>query len=147
MTLDDVIGKFATKVFLEWFFMNNEPVSIIRLFIQINDIYLNITCCEENVIIKAQKESPTIMAFQEFSYKPIEQNIEWLNQYKIVSIKYLIDSVNIKRGILFTFENAHNLVYYNEGYKFDDIETFAIDVNLKQLPYIFTDVKYLILNR
>ncbi|MDR0698102.1 MAG: hypothetical protein LBG28_02610 [Tannerella sp.] len=137
--LKKCIAKTFEKVFIEWFYLNDTPVSIVRLYIK-GDLYFDITCCEENVSIREQEEIPENKVFQEFAYKPIEQNIEWLHQCKIDSIKYLMDLHNIKRGILFIFHNNHNFVYYNKGYEFDDNDIFEIDANIKLLPYVLIDI-------
>ena len=140
MNLSDCIGKTIKKILLEWFYMNNEPISIIRLYVQIDDVYLNVLCSEENVYIKKQENCPVKMDVENFVYIPIEKNIDWLIQNKILSIKYLVDSINIKRGILFLFENHHNFAYYNMGYEIKDEGIFEIDVNIEQLPYILDNV-------
>jgi hypothetical protein len=137
--LKSCIGKGIERIFLEWFYFNNQPESIGRLYIQV-DSYFDITCCEENVFIREQKETPTTQIFDEFTYKPIEQNIEWLHQCEIISIKYLVDSLNIKRGILFVFEQNHNFMFYNRGYEFDDEDNFEIDVNMNSLLYDVIDI-------
>jgi len=137
--LKNSIGKVIERVFLEWYYFNGQPDSISRLYVKVNS-YFDITCCEENVFIREQKETPTVIISGEFTYKPIEQNIEWLHQCRIISIKYLVNSFNIKRGILFIFSYNHNFIFYNEGYEFDDIDKFEIDVNMNLLPYNVIDI-------
>ncbi|GHT84144.1 hypothetical protein FACS18947_1170 [Bacteroidia bacterium] len=137
--IKDCIGTVLKKVLLEYFYMNNECISIVRLYVQL-DSYFDITCCEENVFIREQKESPIKTVSGEFNYIPIEQNIKWISQYKVFSIKYLIDSLNIKRGILFIFDSGHNFVYYNTGYEMGDNNVFDIDINLKLLSYSLRDI-------
>jgi alanine-alpha-ketoisovalerate/valine-pyruvate aminotransferase len=137
--LKNCIGKNIEKLFLEWFYLNNSPVSIIRLYVKF-DSYFDITSCEENVFIREQKEFPHNEICGEFVYKPIEQKIKWLYKCRVVSIKYLIDSNNIKRGILFIFEQDHNFAFYNKGYEFDDDNKFELDINLgTALHYKTTD--------
>ncbi|GHV59590.1 hypothetical protein FACS1894182_13920 [Bacteroidia bacterium] len=132
--IKDCIGKVLEKVLLECFYMNDKFISIVRLYVQLYS-YFDITCCEENVFIREQKEDPVKTVSGKYNYIPMEQNIEWLHQGKVFSIKYLIDSHSIKRGILFIFDNRHNFVYYNTGYEMEDNAVFDIDVNLKLLPY------------
>ncbi len=137
--LKKIIRKNIDKIFLEWFYFNDQPDSIIRLYIKV-DSYFDITCCEENVFIREQKETPTKTNSGEFIFKPIEQNIEWLHQCKIISIKYLIDFKNIKRGVLLIFDHNHNFVFYNKGYEIDDNNKFEIDINIKSLQYFLMDI-------
>ena len=66
--------------------------------------------------------------------------MKWLSQYKIISIKHLVDSLGIKRGLLFVFEHNHNFMFYNKGYEFDDEEKFEIDVDINLLPYGVIDI-------
>ena len=137
--LKKCIGKSIEKMFLEWYYFNDQPYSIIRLYIKV-DLYFGITCCEENISIREQKEIPMTINSGEFTYKIIHQDIKWLSQYKIVSIKYLVDSLGIKRGLLFVFEHNHNFMFYNKGYEFDDEEKFEIDVDINLLPYGVIDI-------
>ena len=139
INLRKCIGKSVEGVLLEWYYFNEQPDSIVRLYIKVSS-YFDITCCEENVFIREQKETPTDIISGQFIYKPIEQQIEWLHQCKIVSIKYLVDSLNIKRGILFIFEHNHNFIFYNKGYEFDDNKKFEIDINVNSLPYDAVDI-------
>jgi hypothetical protein len=133
------IGKNIEKVFLEWFYFNAQPDSIIRLYIKV-DSYYDIICCEENVFIREQQKMPISTISREFTYKPIEQNIEWLHQCKIVAIKYLVDINNIKRGIMLIFEHNHNFIFYNNGYESGDNDEFEIDTNIDLLPYSVIDI-------
>jgi hypothetical protein len=139
MNLKYYIGKFVKEIIIEWFYMDEKPISIIRLYVRINDIYLNITCCEENINIKEQKR-PLKINIEKFSYVPITEEIDWLPQYKLTSIKFLIDKYNIKRGVLFVFDNRHNFTYYNKGYEVKDENLFYIDVNIGLLPYDLINV-------
>ena len=137
--LKKCIGKSIEKMFLEWYYFNDQPYSIIRLYIKV-DLYFDITCCEENISIREQKEIPMTINSGEFTYKIIHLDIKWLSQYKIISIKHLVDSLNIKRGLLFVFEHNHNFMFYNKGYEFDDEEKFEIDVDINLLPYGVIDI-------
>ncbi|GHU75488.1 hypothetical protein FACS189413_19940 [Bacteroidia bacterium] len=139
MSLKNCIGKIFESVLLEWFYLNNIPISIVRLYIKVNS-YFDITCCEENVFIKEQKDIPNTTISHEFIYKPIEQHIEWLHHCKVISIKYLIDSKNIRRGILFMFEHDHNFAFYNKGYEYDDNDVFEIDINTNSVFYDLIDI-------
>jgi hypothetical protein len=127
-------GNIIEQVFLEWFYLNDVPVSVIRLYVKIHS-YFDITCCEEKVVIREQKEPPRIVISGEYVYKPVEQTIKWLHQCGIVSVKYLTDSNDIRRGLLFIFEHNHNFIFYNRGYELDDDDKFEIDVNVDALPY------------
>ena len=133
------IGESIERVFLEWYYFNDQPCSIIRLYIKVES-YFDITCCEENISIREQKEIPMTINSGEFTYKLIQQDIEWLSQYKIISVKYLVDSLNVKRGLLFIFEHNHNFIFYNKGYEFDDEGKFDIDVDVYLLLYDAVDV-------
>ena len=139
VNLKKCIGKSVERVFLEWYYFNDQPYSIIRLYIKV-DLYFGITCCEENIAIREQKETPMTINSGEFTYTIIHQDSKWLSQYKIVSIKYLVDSLGIKRGLLFVFEHNHNFMFYNKGYEFDDEEKFEIDVDINLLPYGVIDI-------
>ena len=120
--------------------MNKEPISVIRLYLQLDDMFLNILCSEENVFIKKQESNPDKVDVENFSYVPIEEKVEWLSFSKIKAINFLVDKCNIKRGILFLFDNHHNLIYYNKGYDIKDEGIFDTDVNIKSLPYSLIDV-------
>ena len=133
------IGESIERVFFEWYYFNDQPCSIIRLYIKVES-YFDITCCEENISIREQKEIPMTINSGEFTYKLIQQDIEWLSQYKIISVKYLVDSLNVKRGLLFIFEHNHNFIFYNKGYEFDDEGKFEIDVDVNLLLYDAVDV-------
>jgi hypothetical protein len=52
----DYIGKTINKILLEWFYIDSDPISIVRLYIQIDDVYLNVLCSEEDVFIKKQND-------------------------------------------------------------------------------------------
>ena len=140
MNIKNCVGKIIKNVFLEWFYLNGISTSIVRLYIETDENFYDITCCEENVFIRIQKEFPEDKDFKEFFYKPLKQNIEWLNKCKILYIKYLVDCLNLKRGILFIFENDHNFVFYNKGYEIEDKELFEIDINVALLPYNLIDL-------
>ena len=137
--LKKCIGKSIERIFLEWYYFNDQPCSITRLYIKV-DSYFGITCCEENISIREQKEVPMTVNSGEFTYKLIQQDIKWLSQYKIISIKYLLDSFNVKRGLLFVFEHSHNLMFYNKGHEFDDEEKLEIDVDINLLSYDVIDI-------
>lgn len=139
--IEKYVGSYIDKVILEWFYFENNPVSIIRLYVQIDSI-LDITCCEEDVFIKERKEPPITIIAGEYAYIPIEQDISWLCQNKIISIKYLEDLHNIKRGIIFLFENKHNFLFYNKGYQHDDMAIFDIDIDIdiESLAYKIIEV-------
>lgn len=139
INLRKCIGKSIERIFLEWYYFNDQPCSIIRMYIKVES-YFDITCCEESIFIREQKEVPTTGSSGDFTYKLIQQDIKWLSRYKIISIKYLLDSFNVKRGLLFVFEHNHNLMFYNRGYEFDDEEKFEIDVDINLLPYDIIDV-------
>ena len=53
--LKNCIGNILEQVFLEWFYINNNPISIVRLYVKF-DSYFDITCCEENVFIREEKK-------------------------------------------------------------------------------------------
>ena len=139
INLRKCIGKSIERIFLEWYYFNDQPCSIIRLYIKV-DLYFDITCCEESISIREQKEIPTTVNSGDFTYKLIQQDIKWLSQCKIISMKYLLDSLNVKRGLLFVFEHSHNLMFYNRGYEFDNEGKLGIDVDISLLPYDIIDV-------
>jgi hypothetical protein len=140
MSLKDCIGKVVRKVFLEWFYMNDEPISIIRLHIQLDTVCFSVLCSEEDVCVKKQEKNPTKIIAEKFNYIPVEREIYWLHYHEILSVNYLIDDHKIKRGIVFIFNNHHNFVYYNRGYEIKDSGEFDVDVNIKSLPYSLVDI-------
>lgn len=87
-----------------------------------------------------KKKNPKNTNSGEFVYMPIEQKIKWLYQCRIIAIKYLVDSNNIKRGILFLFEHDHNFAFYNKGYELDDDDKFELNINLNILDYKMIDI-------
>ncbi|NDW13672.1 hypothetical protein D0T50_12335 [Bacteroides sp. 214] len=139
MCTEKIIGKTIKKILLEWFYFNEQPESIVRLYIEI-DSYFDITCSEENVFIREQKDAPINVVCQQFAYKPIEKHVEWLSQSRVVSIKYLVDFQYIKRGVLFVFDNNHNFVFYNEGYANGDNAKFEVDVDLNKILFLISEM-------
>lgn len=136
----NIIGGKIKNVLLKFFYLEENYISTVGLYIIIDNIFYGINCCEENVFIRAQKEIPQDLDEGEFYYKLQEQNIEWLQHNRVVSIKYLIDPMCIKRGVIFFFDNHHNLLYFNKGYEFKDEEILEIDINVKSLLYNLVDV-------
>jgi len=138
--IQSIIGEKIKKVLLKYFYLEGNYISTTGLYIMMDNVFYRINCCEENVFVRTQKEIPQDLNEGGFYYKLQEQNIEWLQQSKVISIKYLIDSVHIKRGVIFFFDNHHNLLYFNKGYEFEDEEIFEIDINTKSLLYNLADV-------
>lgn len=138
--LKNCVGKIIEKIFLEWFYLDEQLDSIIRLYIKIGLIY-DITCCEEDVYIREQREMPPNRIEEGYAYVPKEVNIEWLHKCKITSICFLVDCNSIKRGIVVIFENNHNFVFYNKGYAFNDHKEFEIDSSINNLyPYRLMEI-------
>ena len=136
--IKEYIGQTFEDVLIVWLYLNGNPVCIVNFYVK-GHSYFRISCSEENVTIREQKEAPQDFTFDEFTNKVIKQDIEWLQKNTVVSIKYLIDSYNIKRGLIIFFENNHNIVFYNEGYDYGDEEIFEKDININSLPYEMVD--------
>ena len=122
--MERIKNQIIEKVFLECFFENEKFLSIISLIIKFNS-YTSILCSEENVFINENDSIPLKTVSGNFTYLLIEQEIGWLSTRNIVSMKYLIDDSNIKRGIIILFEGNHNIIHYNMGYDFDEKKYFS----------------------
>lgn len=140
MSITYYLGKTFTNVLIEDFYLKRKFVSIVRLYLEGADTYFSITCGEENVIIREQKERPKNAVSGDFEYVIVEQSIDWLKNATLTSIKYLIDNFGIRRGVAFFFDGNHNFVFYNKGYEIEDTDFFDLNINPLSLDYQLIDM-------
>ena len=136
--LQNCIGTSLNEIVLEWFYLDKNPVDIIFVYMQFNN-WIRILCDEEDVFISEIKERPNNHCSGKFEYIIINQNITPLKQLKLIEVKYLLDEHQIKRGVLFIFENNNNICYYNKGYEFDEKVMFKINILKEEIPYMIVD--------
>ncbi|GHT62558.1 hypothetical protein AGMMS50239_16220 [Bacteroidia bacterium] len=130
--LNKQIGKNLNSSLLEWFYFEQEPVSIIRLYL-LFDEWISVMCSEETIKILQLADKPYDWADGDYKYIMVAQDIKNINKSKLKDIKYLIDKHDIKRGILFLFENGNNLCYFNRGYEFKEETIFKINIQSNEI--------------
>jgi hypothetical protein len=125
--LNKQIGKNLKSSLLEWFYLEQEPISSIRLYL-LFDEWISILCSEETIKVLQLTDKPQNRVDGNYKYIMIEQDIENINKSKLEDVKYLVDKHNIKRGILFSFENGNDLSYFNRGYEFNEEIIFKVNI-------------------
>jgi hypothetical protein len=134
--LKEYLGQSVQSVLLEFSCFDNFPPNLINVFFKIEKLYVGISSFY--VSISTQQEKPITQSSGLFVYEIKEKKIDWLQVYKIFSIKFLLDELNTKKGILFCFENGHNIAIYRNYF---NENIFVTDIDIDEIIYTPQDIQ------
>lgn len=136
-----LIGTHIREIFLQQYFCNNSHIGIIQIFLYDNSLYYGIICSEGNVMIHTTEDCPESICDNDCKYLIERLNKDWINGCTITSISFVC-SHEWRNGIAISFDNGHNIVFYNTGYEDGDEDIFEVDADIQELDekYKLVDV-------